>query len=191
MAGVGYWDAIRLLALREVTRSEPTGAYGWRKIARYYSEKWHTPLHVVEKLDPEKVLQAFWEDYYERLEPDDREEEARLLTFTADEARAHLRQKDLAELRDWQFKKEAEEINLDPVAVAKELRLGADAIKQAALPNAAPRMERIPGEVHLPAGIPMPAAKAMPVVKMEYGDPSELEILEESDGIGTLAGLKP
>lgn len=36
----------------------------WRSRCRLYSQKYFTPLHEVERLDPIKVLQALYEDQY-------------------------------------------------------------------------------------------------------------------------------
>lgn len=40
----------------------PTNESLWRHFCRSYSKKFHTPLHIVEELEPLAVLQAVYED---------------------------------------------------------------------------------------------------------------------------------
>lgn len=71
-------ESIRLLALQEVWSSrhgEASGEYLLRRIMRDYSVWFHTPLHVVEELPVDDVLQAYWERHYEEIDEADQDSE--------------------------------------------------------------------------------------------------------------------
>jgi hypothetical protein len=61
--------AARVLALKSVLY--PDDLYYLRRIFRWYSRNFHTPLHVVGELPLEDVLEAYYEDNYEHLTSDD------------------------------------------------------------------------------------------------------------------------
>lgn len=63
--------AIRLIALRDVASKDPDVSYLIRKIKRWYSEKFSTPLHLIEDLCLEDVLQNYFECHFESLKDDD------------------------------------------------------------------------------------------------------------------------
>lgn len=51
---------------------EPDGDAFWRHLCRWYSQKFHTPLHIVEELPSDHLLTHYFETIYEDMEPDDR-----------------------------------------------------------------------------------------------------------------------
>ena len=53
----------------------PTEASVWRRICRAYSEKFHTPLHLVERMDPEYVIKHHFDAQLEDTDPDEMIEE--------------------------------------------------------------------------------------------------------------------
>lgn len=67
-------EAVRLLALRNALR--PSYDYFLRRIFRRYSERYKTPLHHVQNLPLDYVLQNFYEGYYESLSEEDLHEAA-------------------------------------------------------------------------------------------------------------------
>ena len=81
-------DAVRVQALRDVLR--PNEGYLLRKIARWYSKAFCTPLHAVFEIPLEDVLQAYFEERAERMTDEDREEERLLLVETEAQRRARL-----------------------------------------------------------------------------------------------------
>jgi hypothetical protein len=78
-------DAIRIRALRAVWKPDHDSAL--RRIFRWYSEKFHTPLHRVQDLPMEEVLMHWYEVHYEQLEPDERHNLAIHLLETPEERR--------------------------------------------------------------------------------------------------------
>lgn len=69
-------EAIRLAALQVVFDShrkkpkEPDPEYFLRRVFRAYSKKFFTPLHEVEELPLDDVLQHFWEEHFEEVGED-------------------------------------------------------------------------------------------------------------------------
>lgn len=81
--------AIRIQALRDVLK-EPE-EYQFRAVFRWYSKTFHTPLHLVERLPLEDVLQAYYEEQFEEMEEPELHHEIDELTQT-DEERQALKQ---------------------------------------------------------------------------------------------------
>lgn len=74
--------ALKLLAAREVWASlehdpadpkspRPSDEYDYRRVCRWYSERFHTPLHAVFDLPVDFVWQQYFEVYFEQLAADD------------------------------------------------------------------------------------------------------------------------
>ena len=68
------YRAIKLIALRDVLK-ERTPESMWRKICRFYSKTFHTPLHLVETLPKLDVAQAYFEEAYDNMEEKDLQNE--------------------------------------------------------------------------------------------------------------------
>lgn len=54
-------------------RIEPDGDYFLRRIFRWYSKTFATPLHAVYELPLDDILTHYWESQYEDMEDDERE----------------------------------------------------------------------------------------------------------------------
>jgi len=81
-------DSIRLLALKSVT--EMDAEYRLRFINRWYSRQFHTPLHTVDDLPTEDVLQHFFECMFEDMEEEKRLRSVQELLETKDERQKRL-----------------------------------------------------------------------------------------------------
>lgn len=77
-----FYTAIRLISFREVTQKPSDVEYGLRRIFRWYSTTFHTPLHTVEELPLQDILVAYYESKYEDMEPVDLEAEREELLST-------------------------------------------------------------------------------------------------------------
>lgn len=90
--------ALRLVALRNVLIPDKADEdYGIRRIMRWYSKTFHTPLHVVEDLPLDDILLAYWEEHYEELSDAELYQHKEDL-FTTEEQRRQARKKvDLAD----------------------------------------------------------------------------------------------
>lgn len=113
-------QALRLLALGSVLSQDPE--YRLRRVFRWYSREFHTPLAEVEQAPLDQILLAWYEDQYQRLldDPERGEdhlrEECRLLTETDDERRARLAREDEDLASDDEFLKKVEEEVLEKAA---------------------------------------------------------------------------
>lgn len=76
-------EAIQFLALKAVIAED--GDFLMRRIARWYSVTFHTPLHLVEELPNEYILTHFFEYSFDKMEKRQRNKILRQLTETAQE----------------------------------------------------------------------------------------------------------
>jgi hypothetical protein len=108
--------AIQTRALADVLRGQDPEAkqdpeYVLRGIHRWYSEKYHTPLHQVDDLPLEDVLRHYYEDHYEALAKDDParlDAERRRLSMTEEELRRARWEEDAADADAEQYRREVE-----------------------------------------------------------------------------------
>ena len=107
--------ALRILALKEALSPEPSHDYFIRKVFRWYSKTFSTPLHQVYDLPLFDVIQAYYEDIYSNL-ADERDtpefhEQLSNLSKTDDELEKESLEKDKAEVEGYLFAKSAEKDN--------------------------------------------------------------------------------
>lgn len=81
------YEAIEQEAMASVV--EPDDEAWLRRVFRYYSKNFATPLHLVAQLPLEDVLRAFFEDVFESMSEEDREERIEWLLMTPQERRDH------------------------------------------------------------------------------------------------------
>lgn len=117
--------AIRRQALVDVHRGTDPG-YVLRYVFRWYSEKFHTPLHEVDDLPMEDVFRAFYEVRYEEMKAAEPkhdgtgwEDEIRRGLLTEQEARDERWNEDRREADDLAFLEQ----------VAKENKTAAEVVK--------------------------------------------------------------
>lgn len=80
---MNFIHAIAADSLRSVM--EDNHQHFIRKVLRWYSRTFHTPLHQAEELPLEYVLRAWFETYFEDLGEDERVEKARFLIESPEE----------------------------------------------------------------------------------------------------------
>jgi hypothetical protein len=98
-----YIDAIRLCALLDVVEGDD--AYQKRRLTRWYSQTFHTSLPVVEDLDFEDILQAWFETDFESMSAEKRAEKAVLLTETPKERKDREEKAEREERAEAEFAK--------------------------------------------------------------------------------------
>jgi hypothetical protein len=59
--------AIKLIALKDVLMETSVEAQ-WRRVARWYSKTFATPLHLVDDLPRLDIIQSYFEEHYENLD---------------------------------------------------------------------------------------------------------------------------
>jgi hypothetical protein len=98
-------DALKIRALCGVWKPDYEATI--RRIFRWYSERFHTPLHMVQELCFEEVILHYFEGHYESLSPQERHD----LAVTLLETPAEYRSRKAAEVdSEAQFIKETEEL---------------------------------------------------------------------------------
>ncbi len=89
----------QILAFAAVQRGD--NAFLIRHIFRWYSKTFSTPLHMVDDLPFEEVLQAYYESEFEGMSEEDRLEVAERLLQTDEDRLRASREKDAAEADDF------------------------------------------------------------------------------------------
>ncbi len=77
------YQAIRLRAMRSVMR--PDREFLIRKVLRWYSKTFFTPIAEVEEIPLEDVFQAYYEEMYEDMSEEDLEAERQELLITPEQ----------------------------------------------------------------------------------------------------------
>ena len=91
-------DAVRIKAMRASIRPDEDAII--RRISRWYSREFHTPLHTLEELPLEFILLHYFEEIYEKLKPEERHDLAIKIIETPEEK----------EIREAEDKKSEEEL---------------------------------------------------------------------------------
>lgn len=103
MAAINYFLALRTIALRDVLMA--SGEYHLRSVFRWYSRTFHTPLHEVGDLPQEDVLRAYYEEHYEAMAPEDREDERAFLLESEEARRKRLCKEEAAAVDDAEYER--------------------------------------------------------------------------------------
>jgi hypothetical protein len=88
--------ALKILAIKSVKNPDFDAAY--RKICRWYSREFSTPLESVYNLPEETVLQTFFEDYYDEMSKD--KERAQELDVIIQQLAKNEEEQDAEEMED-------------------------------------------------------------------------------------------
>lgn len=187
-----YFKACRALALHAVISDDPAPDYSLRRVFRWYSEKFHTPLHLVEELPVHDILQHYYEATFEDMaaEPAKLRDELIELSESDEEAEARQLKRERDAIEEFKFARD-----LAAEAKAQEAASKAKAAKTQnqpkkprvwAGPDAAIR--RTPIE---PAPQRSAEFEAPESIKMSFVGLDEMDELVKSDGVEPLLGLKP
>lgn len=183
--------ALRILALKEALSEEPSHDYFIRKVFRWYSKTFSTPLHLVYELPLFDIMQAYYEESYANLadekESPELHEELSNLSKSEDELEKDKLQKDKEEVDLWLMEKDmasdnkqdAEKIALQKKKIAEEkLRRDREVAKQVDALLAKDALGS-----YMEASNQKPAVKPMP-------EPPEIKMsFTGLDDIGDLDGL--
>lgn len=102
-----YPKAIQLNALHAVVKHD--NEYMIRYILRWYSKTFFTPLHIVETLPFQDILQHYWETYYEDREAPEIEDDIKELTETPEEKASREEKEKVKKDKDEEFFKKAKQ----------------------------------------------------------------------------------
>ncbi len=191
------FDAIRWQALRDVylTRKEKDGAdpnYFFRKIFRWYSKEFSTPLHLVEELPVQDIMQAWYEQTFEDLEDQVLDELVKKSAITEEQQRAI----DLREDSDKAFE---HEITLEAEGQNKRISTANQKLEDAVKPlqNAFAQMLADVRKGNSPESelVPRQGPKAKPIkanegIHMTFLTPEEMEEELNRDPFDLFPGKK-
>jgi hypothetical protein len=150
MADFNIFRAHQVLAMRAVLK--PDGDFLIRRMFRWYSKNFSTPLHEVESLPLADVLTAYYEDTYDAMDVEHREILRARLAENAEERAARLEkaQDDQDASEDFLAQVEEEEI------AKREKEKTAPTAKK---PSAVSRGDDLPGGEAAPPDIKMSFVK--------------------------------
>jgi hypothetical protein len=196
---VDHHRALRILALDGVLRDRdgdpdrpPSVEFQRRKIFMWYSTTFATPLHMVQELPIEDVMEAYYHWHYAEMSEDDLEAEVKEITGATSAAAAA----NLDEMGTWEMEREVEDEDTIEEAFARakgkaKPAARAEDIKGAALKSgptvkkAEPKPEKRGAEIDLPDAVGNLAQK----LEMTFVTLEELERLESEDGLGSIEPL--
>jgi primosomal protein N' len=141
-------ESVRVQALLDVMEGD--FPYHYRRICRWYSKTFHTPLVEVDDLPMDYVLQAFFEDRFEDMSKSDRRKLALEMTETEAEKKKRLA-KEKASSDDAFAKRIAKKARKDEAEAAAKKKLADEAAraKVEAMANkemaGAPKIPDLPG----------------------------------------------
>lgn len=145
--------------MAEVLRGE--GDYNLRTIFRWYSKTYCTPLHQVEDLPLEDVLQTYFETRFEEMEDHDRLQLIGKMLITEEELAAMKKQEDAGDADAWEYGQQALK---EAAAAGKAPPVPVAQIAEQVAPKA-------PGEVAPVTPIPLVELQSLPEdIHMEFDD---------------------
>lgn len=90
------YEAIKISAIDSVLNKNDD--YIIRYIFRWYSKTFHTPLHTVADIPMVDILTSYYEELYEKMEPEELKGERIRSSMTTEEWAERLRQEEMEEL---------------------------------------------------------------------------------------------
>jgi hypothetical protein len=155
--------ALQLIALRNVLK--PNEEYNLRYIFRWYSKTFSTPLHMVEDLDLDDILLAFFEERYERMTSDERLEERDNLLEDGDARKARETAEEAEKIAEAELMKMSVEQNVKKVAEKAAMQKAVEPLGLAKLPETEDQRVAPP--------VPPPDEE----IKIEFVDDKDIEAL--------------
>lgn len=194
-----HFSALRILALSDVAEARrdggtPSPAYMLRRIARWYSTEFSTPLHQVDELPLDDLMQAWYESQYEELSDEKLNHELATTTETPAEKLARETKVHQDKLDTWRLEHEDDED--DDLDTAFRKATGDKPVGPAAgtmahqpkrpqLPLQKPERSRPGEEVSLPTA----TRSVTEGIQKTFIDLAEMERLVEMDGLGQIEPL--
>lgn len=159
---MNFHESLKLLALKAVIA--PDGEAHYRSICRWYSKEFHTPLHTVEELPEDEVLQTYFESTYEDLSENERADLLKELLETPEERAQRLRAQDIEEAENFEFAQMAAQEEKQKKAKAKLSEVRVEEKRSTLMSEPA-------------LASTLPTAKLEPDVSIRFVDPDEFESL--------------
>lgn len=175
MAKYDWHRSICILAYNSVLKSDDRD-YNLRRIFRWYSEKFHTPLHKVDSLPLEDVLTHYYESIYEAMSEEDLEQAKDELLETEVQATARIRLEHEEKTEADEYAKLVEkEENLKKTKPLDQIKPGSDT-------TIAP-IRDVGKQPFKTKEVALPISKIEPEIHMTFMDPEDFEREIESFGL--------
>jgi hypothetical protein len=185
-------DAIRLIALRDVYYARVGLAdehdYNLRRIFRWYSHHFHTPLHEVESLPITDVVRAYWEQRYENLDDEFLEDAVRQAAMTDEDLAAADRDDDEKDVDAYHARRKENEAKAGRLRKEIELRqkAAADMMAGRRPPPRKPKKDRDAELVANPDLVKL-GNKMPPNISLTFvNDDEEIDLEQDSMGLGIM-----
>jgi hypothetical protein len=134
--GSGYFKALKTIALANVLAGDGAGDdYQERRVVRWYSRTFHTPVAAVEQIPLEDVLLAYYECGYEDMDPDEREKARVRLLESEEERRRRVDEEECQAMSDLEFERQTREAARAQAASGRKTELKPALEERAALPE--------------------------------------------------------
>ena len=170
------FEAVRWVALRLVVDSKkkdpkyPDPNFQLREIFRWYSQRFHTPLHTVEELPLEDVLTAYYETTFAEMEEEELERYVRESLKTEEDRLEEERRAAEEEAEIEQIVREEREAQAAAATAAQE-KFGK--LEKAASGFAEAVRSVMTRDTELPAATSVPGPQSE--ISMDFGDLDEEE----------------
>ncbi len=168
------FESVQLLALASIKK--PDGNYFIRRICRWYSREFSTPLHEVEALPLDYVLQNYFESIYEELEEEDFDKRVAEVLESPEQKKMRKTEQELEEMEYEEFAQ----------FTADQAKMEAQQKEKDGLANVPIQPQAAPFQLgqSRESALPKPSATP-PSVRMEFVNPNLLE--DEAEELGGLA----
>lgn len=174
------YHALRLKALLAVMR--PERDYFLRKIHRWYSKTFHTPIAEVEEIPIDVILEALYEEKYEAMTSQELDEERQEMLVTEEQRRQEMMDAEVEEAEAFDF---AALIALEEMAKKKKAPQTAKPADPGQLASPGPKEGPISPRPRQEKESVLPTPKLLPAISMKFVDESEFD--DELDGFGAMA----
>lgn len=153
--------AIQILAAKSVRDND--GEFKLRQIFRWYSKNFHTPLHLVEELPIEDVLQHYFEYVFSEMEPEELQETISELIETQEDRLQRLINEEKVLIDEQEFKELAKTFDI------KTKSIGNKPIDKSIIPKTDAQVNKPMPEPTLSSGN-VGQLPILPDIKIEYVD---------------------
>ncbi|GAC1696258.1 MAG: hypothetical protein NVS9B9_18800 [Ktedonobacteraceae bacterium] len=158
---MNYSDTMLIRALLAHIKSDTD--YNLRYVFRWYSKTFHTPLHTVERLPLDFILEHYFEDSVEQMSPEARHKKVRELLLTQEERERRSSNEDAEEADAELFRAQALE---------EQKKLEKEQIEEANKELVVSQQQG--GSLPEPT-VPSPDESPKPDIQMSFVDLSELD----------------
>jgi len=164
-----YWKALKIIALNNVVNGSED--YELRRIFRWFSKTFNTPLHYVEELPIETVLQHYYENAYEELRSEDYrefEQEWSELIENEKERKERLQKAEAEKASEEEF-----------LRISQEMAKKAAEKKSITLKGVGEQVPKIEEKVPDSGTLGKETLPAVPEIKMSFLSESDFSLLAE------------